>query len=134
MHELALTEGIVSFVLDLARKKGERVVGFTVAIGELAQFNRTLIEDLLPKLTKETELNDARVTVEVEKAVIRCLYCNSKLGFHTLIEPLPNNEKEMIHFLPELLSSFCKCPKCQMSDLQIESGRSIRVAEVEMDA
>jgi hydrogenase nickel incorporation protein HypA/HybF len=133
MHELALAEGIVSAVLDLARKKGGRVIGFKVAIGELAQFDKRLIEDLLRELIKGTELKDAHITVEVENAIIKCLYCDSKWGFQELVGPLPDEEKEMIHFLPELLNSFSRCPTCGRSDLEIEGGRSIRVVEVELD-
>ncbi len=108
------------------------MLGFKVAIGELAQFDKNLIEDLLIELVKGTELNSAHMIVNVENAVIKCLYCGSKWGFRELIEPLPDDEKEMVHFLPELLSSFCKCPTCEKSDLEIEKGRSIRIVEVEI--
>lgn len=133
LHELALAEGIVSAVLDLAFKRGGRITGFKVAIGELAQFDKRLIEDLLIELVKGTELKGAHIAIEVEKAVIKCLYCGSRWGFNELVEPLPDDEKEMIHFLPELLNSFSKCPACGKSDLEIEGGRSVRVVEVELD-
>ena len=133
MHELALAEGIVLNVLDFARKSGRHIVGFRVAIGEFAQFNKRLVEELLIELVKGTELEKADMIVEVERAVIKCLYCNSKWGFHQLIKKLPDDQKEMIHFLPELLNSFSKCPNCGKSDFEIEKGRSVRLVGVELD-
>lgn len=133
MHELALVEGIISYILEIARKKGGYVVSFKVVIGEFAQFDKGLIKDLLTELVKGTELERANMIVETEKAVAICLYCNSKWGVNELLEPLPNDQREMIHFLPELLNSFSKCPNCGKSDLEIEKGRSVRVAEVELN-
>lgn len=133
LHELALVEGIISAVLDLARKKGGRVLGFSISIGELAQFDKTLIRDLLTELVKGTELEGANIDIETEKAVIKCLSCGSKWGFKELVGPLPEDWREMIHFLPELVSSFSKCPICGKSDFEIEEGRSVRIVEVELD-
>lgn len=133
MHELALVEGIVSAVLDLAREREGRIVGFKVAIGELAQFDKRMIRDLLAELVKGTELEGANIDIETEKAVIKCLNCGSKWGFKELVGPLPEDWREMIHFLPELVSSFSKCPTCKKSDFEIEGGRSVRIVEVELD-
>ncbi|MEM3437448.1 MAG: hydrogenase/urease maturation nickel metallochaperone HypA [Nitrososphaerales archaeon] len=132
MHELTLVEGIISYVLDIAHEKGRHVVSFKVVIGEFAQFNKDLIEDLLVELVKGTELENSKIKVETEKAVVICLYCNSKWGVDELLKPLNNDQREIIHFLPELLSSFSKCPNCGKSDLEIEKGRSVRVTEVEL--
>ena len=133
MHELALAEGIISTVLDLAREKGGRVLGFKVAIGELAQFDKGLIRDLLAELIKGTELEGAKIDVETEKAEIKCLSCGSRWGFEDLVGSLGKDEREMIHFLPELVSSFSRCPACGKSDFEIEGGRSVRILEVELD-
>jgi len=128
-----LAEGIISYILDIVRKSGGHVVVFKVAVGEFSQFDKRLIEELLMELAKGTELERANIIVEIEKAMVNCLYCDSKWGFHELIEHLPDDQKEMIHFLPELLNSFSKCPTCGKSDLEIEKGRSVRVVEVELD-
>ncbi|MGB9659726.1 MAG: hydrogenase/urease maturation nickel metallochaperone HypA [Nitrososphaerales archaeon] len=133
MHELALVEGIISHVIDFAHERKGHVVSFKVAVGEFAQFDKRLIRELLVELVKGTELEKAKMIVEIERAETKCLYCNSKWGVNELLEPLSNDQKEMIHFLPELLNSFTKCPKCGKSDFEIEKGRSVRVAEVELN-
>lgn len=134
MHELALAEGIISAILDIAHERGRRVKGFKVAVGELAQFDKDLIRYLLNELAKGTELEGASVSVEVERAVVKCLSCGSKLGFEELVKPLPEDWREAVHFLPELISSFSTCPRCGMSDFEIEGGRSVRILEVELYA
>ena len=78
LHELVLVEGLISEVLDLAHQKKGRVIGFKVAIGELAQFENSLIEELLFQLVKGTELETAKIVVEIEKSEVKCLYCGIK--------------------------------------------------------
>ncbi len=106
---------------------------FDVRVGELAQFDIRLVRELLTELKKGSPLESAKVTVKSEKSKVRCLSCNSLHGFDELIGPLPRNEREMVHFFPELLSSYSKCPSCSKSYFEIERGRSVRVAEVVLD-
>lgn len=133
MHELVLVEGLISEVRELAHQKKGRVIGFKIAIGELAQFENSLIEELLFQLVKGTELETAKIVIEIEKSEVRCLYCGANSGFRELIAPLSENDKEMVHFFPELINAFSKCPKCENHDLEIKKGRSVRLVEVELD-
>lgn len=133
MHEMMLVEGIISTILELSHEKKGRVSYFKVSVGEISQFNVELIRYLLIEMVKGTELEDAHIEVDVEKAVVKCLSCGSKLNFQELVDPLSINEREAVHFLPELISSFCRCPSCRMNDFEIEQGRSVRIVEVRMD-
>lgn len=133
MHEMMLVEGIISTLIELSHEKKGRVSYFKVNVGEISQFNVELIRYLLMEMVKGTELEDSHIEVNVEKAVVKCLSCGSKLNFQELVDSLSINEKEAIHFLPELISSFCRCPSCRMSDFEIEQGRSVRIVEVGLD-
>ena len=133
MHELVLVEGLISEVRDLAHQKNGRVIGFKVALGELAQFENSLIEELLFQLVKGTELETAEIVIEIEKSEVKCLYCGTQSGFRELVDPLSENDKEMVHFFPELINAFSKCPSCGNHDLEIKKGRSVRLVEVELD-
>ncbi len=133
MHELVIVSGIVEAVSDLARREGKRILTFTVAVGELASFDKNLIEELLNEVKKGSLIEDAEARIEIERAEVLCKSCEAIWGFSDLIEPLGENEREMIHFLPELVSSFSKCPKCGSRDLEIRSGRGIRVSYVEFE-
>lgn len=133
MHELVVASGIVDAVSNYAREENRRVASFTVSIGELAGFNKDLIEGLLRDLVKNSPLENAKILVRLERATVKCLTCSSVWGLNDLVESLSESEREMIHFLPELVSAFSKCPKCSSHDLQIESGRSVRVVGVELE-
>ena len=133
MHELSLVDGIVRAVEERAQEKGGRVTGVKVGIGELAQFDLRVVRGLLKDLKKGTILQDARVTVEPEKARVVCLSCNSEWAFKDLAPSLSKDEKEAIHFIPELFSSYFQCPKCSKSYFEILEGRSVRLIEVTFD-
>lgn len=133
MHELSLVQGIVDSVQETAREKRGRVTSFKIEVGELSQFDIRLIRKLLADITTGTQLEGAKVLVEREKCRVRCLGCGSQWDFRQLAGALSNEEKEMVHFLPELISSCSKCPSCSKSYFEIEAGRSVRVAEVTLD-
>jgi Zn finger protein HypA/HybF involved in hydrogenase expression len=133
LHELSLVQGILDAVRETADEKGGRVRSFRVGVGELAQFDVRLVRQLLKDMKKGTSLQGASVTVEPEKSKIRCLTCGKRWDFQELAGPLTGDEKEMMHFLPELLNSCTKCPSCSKSYFEIEEGRSVRIIEVVLD-
>ena len=134
MHELSLVQGIVDAVQETANEKKGRVTGFKVEVGELSQFDIRLIRQLLADITRGTPLEGAKVVVRREKCRVRCLGCGGRWTFKELAGTLSADEKEMVHFLPELISSCSKCPSCSKSYFEIEAGRSVRVVEVTLDA
>ena len=133
MHELSLVQGVLDAVEETAEAKGGKVTSFKVGIGELAQFDARLVKQLLSDLRKGTPLERADVVIETEKSKVKCLSCGASLDFQELIGLLSDDEREMVHFLPELLSSFSKCPSCSKSYFEIEEGRSVRILEVILD-
>jgi len=134
LHELALVQGIVDAVQETAREKKRKVTSFKIEVGELSQFDIRLIRQLLADIAKGTPLEGAKIIVQREKCRVRCLGCGNRWGFEQLAGTLSESDKEMVHFLPELISSCSKCPSCSKSYFEIEAGRSVRVAEVTLDA
>ena len=133
MHELSLVNGILQAVEDAARENGGRVKSFKVGVGELAQFDLRLVRQLLEDSRRSTPLQDVEVAIEVEQSKVRCMSCGKEWSFHQLSGKMSDEEKEMVHFLPELLNSFAKCPSCSRSFFEIEEGRSVRLVEVVFD-
>lgn len=134
MHELTLVQGIIDSVAETAAERGGRVQSVKIGVGELAQFDVRLVRKLLQDLKKGTPLEGARVTVETEKSKVRCLGCGRRWDFRELSGPITVDEREMMHFLPELLNSCAKCPACSKSYFEIDEGRSVRIVEVVLDA
>ncbi len=132
-HELSLVQGIIDTVAETAREKGGNVKSFKVGVGELAQFDVRLVKQLLEDVRRGTPLAGAVVTIERERSRIRCLSCGRVWDFRELSGSLSSDEREMMHFLPELLNSCSKCPSCSRSYFEIEEGRSVRLIEVVLD-
>jgi hydrogenase nickel insertion protein HypA len=130
LHELSLVEGIIQSVAELAADSGKQVTGVNVGVGELAQFDLRVIRELLAELKKGTPLEGARIQVRLEKAKVRCLNCKKEWTFSDIIGPLSVNEREVVHFFPEMLSTYSRCPSCHRNYLEIEEGRSVRIAGV----
>lgn len=118
---------------DAARERGGKVRSFRVRVGELAQFDLGLIKELLAELSRGTDLEGATAVVQEEKSMVRCESCKSEWLFGDLVGALPDDEKEVIHFLPELLATYCRCPSCSRGYFKILEGRSVRVEEVVLD-
>ena len=133
MHELSLVNGVLQAVEETAKQRGGRVKSFRVGVGELAQFDLRLVRQLLEDTRRGTHLQGAVATVEVEQSKIRCMSCGKEWNFRELSGQMSEEEKEMVHFLPELLNSFAKCPSCSKSFFEIEEGRSVRLIEVVFD-
>jgi len=133
LHELSLVQGIIDAVEETAEERGGKVKSFKIGVGELAQFDVRLIRQLLDDIRKGTPLEDARVVVEPEKSKVKCMGCGKSWAFQELVGSMSGDEREMVHFLPELLSSFSKCPSCSKSYFEIAEGRSVKVIEVVLD-
>ncbi len=133
MHELALVSGIVDAVNETARERGGRVTSFRIGVGELATFDIRLVRRLLNDVKRGTSLEGAKASVEIERSKVRCLSCGRIWDFRELAEPLSADEREMMHFLPELLNSCSRCPSCSKSYFEIVEGRSVRLIEVVLD-
>lgn len=133
MHELVIVGGIIEAVSQIAEKENRAVRSFTISIGELANYDKDIIEELLREMIKSTTLEGSDVDIVIERAEVECRSCNSRWGFSDLVKPLSSEDREMIHFLPELISSFTGCPDCGSRDLEIKSGRGIRVTHIELE-
>ena len=134
MHELTLVQGILDSVKEIEAKEGKKAVSCRIGVGELAQFDEQLLRTLFADLAEGVALRDMDVVFEHERAKILCKGCGRAWGFKDLAGQLTRSDREMVHFLPELLGSFAKCPGCSKSYFEIEGGRSVRVIEVSFHA
>ncbi len=129
MHEWAVAEGIVEALVERGRKEGaKRITGFRLILGEIQGVEEEALRFALRELSRGTMLEGAEVTVERERGRVGCRGC----GF----EWFPgegSGEEEALHFLPDLLPLFLKCPRCGSVDLEIRGGRGIWVSSLEIE-
>lgn len=126
MHELVLAEAIVSLVSEASRD--QRIRKIVVRLGELQNLDREAMRQYLEVGLKEANLSIG-LEIEEEEASFRCRRCGR---FWRLSEmSLSLEERESIHFLPEAVYAYVRCPSCSSHDYEIVSGRGARVLVVE---
>jgi hydrogenase nickel incorporation protein HypA/HybF len=90
MHELALTEGILSIVSSEQKKNGfSRVLEIDIRIGEYSGVIPSCIEEFFPLVAKDTAAESAKLVLEIIPAAFECDDCGYKgpLEKHTACCP-----------------------------------------------
>ena len=142
MHEWSIASGIVRAVLKFMEEKGiggvEEVV---VRVGELAQLDVEILSEAFKLISEETPLKGAKLKVEVEPARFRCQRCGAEWGMGEVLEQLraapliPDEEGGLdppIHYMPELVYAFAKCPRCGSRDFSTISGMGVKVVRLKL--
>lgn len=143
MHEWSLASSIVLAAKKIITEKGYSVLkGINVVVGELSQIDLDILKDALKTLLREEFGEEIEVNIEVEKTRLKCNTCNYEFGFNEAWDQLkqifcqdlePGEECENpVHYVPELVSSFIKCPKCGSIDIEIISGRGVWIKSLEV--
>lgn len=131
MHEWALAEAVVSASLAEARRQNlTKITEVTVRLGELQRIDRevmeTAIEGLIPK--EGSPISGVKLAFETEPAEFRCRACGH--GWKPSLALLSDDEKEAIHFIPEMAHVYVGCPKCQSPDFEVVQGRGMWLAQI----
>ena len=115
MHELPVTEQILSIVLKHAEKNQvNRVVSITLTVGELSELEDEWIQHYFDYLSKDTIAAGAKLKIERMPIVIRCNKCGRSESI----------SKEQLGQVT--------CPKCGDSgDFSLVSGRENYIKEME---
>ena len=131
MHEWALAESIVLGVAEYVRSVGGRAAGrVVVSLGELQAIDKEVLEFALRELTRESPVRIGEIELIDEEAKFKCRSCGYvwKLKDVNLSEDV----REAIHFVPEVVHTFLKCPRCGSRDYEVVSGRGVKVVSVEV--
>jgi len=133
LHEWALAEAIIKTIDNVAKEKGEKIFRVIVKVGELQQIENDILEFALNELKKEYTLNDVEIVLEEEPAVLRCRVCGYEWKFRDNLANLDPLIAESIHFIPESVHAFIKCPSCGSPDFEIVKGRGVWIEEIEFE-
>lgn len=122
MHEWAVAEAIAK---ELEENLGKaRVRRIKVILGELQSIDLEVLRQYL-----EIMLNDIAPNVEVEykveDAVFKCRRCGHTWNLAS--SSLREEEREAIHFVPEAVRAYVKCPRCSSPDFEVVQGRGVRL-------
>ncbi len=112
MHELAVTESILSIALEHAQKaNATKVTDINLVIGQLSSLIDDSITFYWEIVSKDTICSEADIHFTRIPARMRCNACQ--------------NEYSMDHELTP-------CPCCNSSDIKILSGNEFRVDSIEV--
>lgn len=111
MHELPITESILSIALDAAG--ASRVLAINLVVGDLSVIANESVQFYFDFLSKGTPAEDAALRFRRIPSTIVCSNCG---GNFTLCIPL----------LPY-------CPDCGSTSLHVTGGREMRVDSIEVD-
>jgi hydrogenase nickel incorporation protein HypA/HybF len=76
------------------------------------------------------ELADARFTFETDRARCACRPCGHAWALEESLAALPEDERETIHLLPEVVHLYVRCPACSSVDFAIVGGRGVSLVAV----
>ncbi len=134
MHEWALAEAIIQSLLNIANeKKARRVKEVGIKIGELQQIDIEAFTIALKELSKGTFLEGIEVKIKEERASFRCRVCGFEWKLEDIRNEIGDSEKEYIHFIPEVVHAFLKCPRCGSHDFEIKKGRGLWISYIKIE-
>ncbi|MEM0021814.1 MAG: hydrogenase nickel incorporation protein HypA [Fervidicoccaceae archaeon] len=129
VHEWALAESIATY---LSEKHGGRAFNkIVIGVGILQSIDLDILDFALRELLNQYNVKVAKIeyrTIEVE---LKCRACG--YSWKLLPEELGAEASEMIHFIPEAIHSFIKCPRCGSRDYEVLKGRGIYIEEISYD-
>lgn len=135
MHEWALAEGVIFTALKAAEKKGAgKITKIRVRVGELQQIDEEVFESALREISRRTAAEGAKIEIGREKSTLKCSACGHEWSFEESRERLGPEESEAIHFLPDIVSVYIRCPKCGSPDFRVKKGRGVIVDSIEVEA
>ena len=134
MHEFALADAVMRAALSTARSEGlTRITSIHIRVGELQQIKQDVFEFACRETRPPNEpaLETTEVTVEIEPATFHCRACGEEFPLAEARGAAGADEKEAIHFVPELAHAFMTCPACSSPDFEIIGGRGVAIDSIE---
>lgn len=137
MHEWSLASGIIETVSDEYEKQNASSVRqIDILVGEISQIEIDVLEDALGSLKAGTVVEKSEINIQTEKTDLKCRQCGNVFGFEQVreqLEPLSEGGDNPVHYLPESIAAFAGCPRCGGPDLEVLSGRGVRISKMIMD-
>ncbi len=130
MHEWSLAEAVLkSSIREATKRNIKKLTEIKIVLGELQGIEKDIVKFGLDNLKKGTIAQEAKFIFLKEKATFQCRNCHNvweleevDLGNYSL--------KESIHFVPEVVHSFIRCPQCGSRDFEVVKGRGIYIDEI----
>jgi len=129
VHEWALAEAIIKYVEAISKEhKAKKVAKLVLRLGVLQSIDKDILKFSLYELAKLKGIVIDELVFEDEEVSLRCRSCGYRWPFN--INTLSEDVREALHFIPEVIHSYIKCPRCGSRDFEVVSGRGVTIKEV----
>ena len=113
MHELSITQSILSIALEQAKKaQASKITKINLTLGELSGIVSECVQFYFELLSKDTIAAGANLSFDLPATQLRCLNCQTT-------------------FSPDDLN--WTCPNCHEQKVEIISGRECHVESIEVE-
>lgn len=120
MHEWALAESVIKTINEKKEFVGKKVI---VYMGELQAIDMEVFKFAMEEILKQNK-KKIDYKIVVEESEFKCNSCGKDFSMSE-VKKKSEEEKENIHFIPEMVKAFVKCPKCKSIDFEIIKGRGV---------
>ena len=129
VHEWALAEALVEYLKNHIKSvNGKYVEKLVVGLGKLQSIDREIFSFALTELLKQEGVVVNNIEFVDEDILFKCRRCGYTWRMN--LDELDEWIKESIHFVPEAVHSFIKCPRCGSRDFEVVKGRGVRILEI----
>ena len=131
MHEWALAESVVNTVSKYKVEKNLlKVNKVLVKIGKLQQIELGVFNSALDDISGMKNI-EGKFVVEEEDASFKCRICGREWVFEEGTEDLNKDQSEYVHFIPDIIRVYSKCPECGSPDFEVLKGRGVWIEYIE---
>jgi len=129
VHEWSLAEAIVEYVSRIARERGEvGIESIEIRLGLLQGIDREILDFALKELFKQNGLDVKNIIYSPVEIRLHCRRCGYVWSID--MDEVDEAVREAVHFIPETVYSYFKCPRCGSRDFEIVSGRGVEIGEI----
>jgi hydrogenase nickel incorporation protein HypA/HybF len=131
LHEWALAESVVNTVLKYKEERNlTKVNKVLIKIGKLQQIELDIFKSALKDISKMKEI-EGEFIVEEDNVSFQCRICGREWGFEEGVSRLKEHESEYVHFIPETIRVYSRCPECGSPDFEVLKGRGVWIDYIE---
>ncbi len=123
MHEWAIANAIIR-ELERSLRSSPNIRKVRIVLGELQNIDEAVLRQYLDMMMGEVAPG-VEYEIDHEEAVFECLRCGHRWTLRDV--NLSDEEREAIHFVPEAVHAYVKCPKCGSRDYRVVKGRGVRL-------
>lgn len=130
VHEWALADAVVETIRGALVGRSSGSLEFVeIFVGELQAVDPEILRFGLETLLVGLGIGMEKIRISEEKAEMLCRACGHE--WNLAGDPgLDQEQREAIHFLPESIHAFVRCPGCGSADFSVEKGRGVSIGRI----